>query len=319
MLFFYELMPEKHKPRYFSAMEIRQLKYFMGVAETLNFSKAAVNLNIVQPALSRQIQQLEESLGIVLFERDKRNVNLTPAGGYLRDEVLKLEKRFHDILAHAHAIQNGQIGTIRIGYPGSALYSVLPDTLCLLREKLPLLEGILTEIHELNVADSLLNCHIDVCFSREGLNLHPGVCVRELFSEPLALVVPEGHPLNKSNFKSIAQCRNEAFILPYLTGWNQYRQQVYGIFNPAGFEPRIAYESNYGATIMRLVEKNLGVSILPLSYRVGSSLKLRFIPLKAQTTLYLLWRSGEQSPGVRNFISVCEEAVRGLNLEFPCE
>lgn len=300
-------------------MELRQIKYFLGVAETLNFSKAALNLNIVQPALSRQIQQLEQDLGVVLFERNNRNVRLTPAGAYLRDEMIKLDKRFNDTLGHALSIQNGHVGTIRIGYPGSALYSILPEVLCLLQNKLPLLDGVLTEMAEVKVLETLVNGHIDVCFSREEVYDHPNICQRKLFSEHLALVVPEKHPLTKENFKSIEQCREEGFILPYLADWQRYRQLIYGIFSQEGFAPRIAYESNYGATIMRLVEKNLGISILPLSYRMGSSLKVRFIPLKTQTTLYMVWRTDDHSPIVRNFIALCDEAAQHLDLNFECK
>ena len=300
-------------------MELRQIKYFLGVAETLNFSKAAIHLNIVQPALSRQIQQLEQDLGVKLFERNNRNVQLTPAGAYLRDEMIKLDKRFQDILIQALSIQNGHMGTIRIGYPGSVLYSILPEVLCLLQQKLPLLDGVLSEMAEVDVLESLVHGNIDVCFSREEIYEHPSVCQRKLFSEPLALVVPEAHPITKENFRSIAQCREEGFIFPYMADWQHYRQLIYGIFNQEDFVPRIAYESNYGATIMRLVEKNLGISILPLSYRMGSSLKLRFIPLKTETTLYLVWRSGDQSPIVRNFIALCDEAAQHLDLSFVCK
>lgn len=299
-------------------MELRQIKYFLGVAETLNFSKAAINLNIVQPALSRQIQQLEEDLGVILFERDKRNVRLTLAGVYLRDEMIKLDRRFQDTLSQAISIQNGHIGTIRIGYPGSALYSILPEALCLLQQKLPLLEGVLSEMAEVKVVETLVNGHVDVCFSREETYDHPNVCQRKLFSEPLALVVPEHHAITKENFKSIGQCREEGFILPHMADWQQYRQRIYSIFSPEGFEPRIVYESNYGATIMRLVEKNLGISILPLSYRMGSSLKVRFIPLQTQTTLYLVWRTDDHRPIVRSFIALCDEAAQHLDLQFEC-
>ncbi|MBL7780928.1 MAG: LysR family transcriptional regulator [Saprospiraceae bacterium] len=299
-------------------MELRQIKYFLGVAETLNFSRAAVNLNIVQPALSRQIQQLEQELGVVLFERNNRNVLLTPAGAYLRDEMIKLDKHFQDTLNHAISIQNGYVGTLRIGYPGSALYSILPEVLCLLQQKLPLLDGVLSEMAEVKVLDSIVNGHIDVCFSREEIYDHPKVCQRKLFSEQLALVVPEQHPLTKENFESLAQCREDGFILPFLADWQMYRQLIYSMFNRDGIIPRIAYESNFGGTIMRLVEKNLGVSILPLSYRMGSSLKVRFIPLKTETTLYLVWRTDDHSPIVRNFIDLCDEAARGLDLDFEC-
>lgn len=299
-------------------MELRQIKYFLGVAETLNFSKAAINLNIVQPALSRQIQQLEQDLGLVLFERNNRNVRLTPAGAYLRDEMVKLDKRFKDTLAQARSIQSGHLGTIRIGYPGSALYSILPEVLCLLQEKMPLVEGVLSEMAEVEVLGALVNSYIDVCFSREEIYDHPNICHRKLFSESLALVVPEHHPITKENFTSIAQCKDEGFVLPFFANWQRYRQLIYGLFSQAGFVPRIAYESNFGATIMRLVEKNLGIAILPLSYRMGSSLKVRFIPLETKSTLYMVWRTDDHSPIVRNFIALGDEAAQHLDLNFEC-
>jgi DNA-binding transcriptional LysR family regulator len=261
---------------------------------------------------------LEQDLGVVLFERNNRNVRLTPAGVYLRDEMIKLDKRFKDTLSHAISIQKGHVGTIRIGYPGSALYSILPEVLCLLQHKMPLLDGVLTEMAEVKVLETLVNGHIDVCFSREEVYDHPNVCQRKLFSEPMALVVPDQHAITRENFKSIAQCREEGFILPYLADWQRYRQLIYGIFSREDFVPRIAYESNFGATIMRLVEKNLGISILPLSYRMGSSLKVRFIPLKIQTTLYLVWRTDDHSPIVQNFIALCDEAAGKLDLNFEC-
>jgi LysR family transcriptional regulator, benzoate and cis,cis-muconate-responsive activator of ben and cat genes len=296
-------------------MELRQIRYFLGVAHELNFSRAAEKLNIVQPALSRQIQQLEEQLGFRLFERDKRNVQLTPAGYFLKKEWELWLGRLDDTCHKAERISRGQVGELRIGYPGSALYSILPEVLALVRERLPEVEAKLSEVAELDLIGAIGEGLIDVGFTREWIT-DPFFEIKNLFEEPMALVVPESHPLNERTFIDIEQCRHELFILPSMPNNLQYRQRIYGLFAEANYLPKVVFESNYGATILRLVEKQLGVSILPISYRLGSSLKLRFIPLSSKTQLHLMWRRDDNNPVLLNFLKLCNEAVTRLHLNF---
>jgi LysR family transcriptional regulator, benzoate and cis,cis-muconate-responsive activator of ben and cat genes len=296
-------------------MDIRQLTYFLGVAEELHFSRAAEKLFIVQPALSRQIQQLEAELGVLLFERDKRNVRLTAAGSYFRDEINRLQHQLTYITEQTRRIHQGAVGKIRMGHPGSALYSILPETLAMMYERFPDVKVQLTEIAELELMEALKNYEIDVGFTRE-ITVDPRFSTDLLFEEHFALVVPSEHPLNTSTFRDISQCRTEEFILPKIDVDINYGKILHGIFEEKGFRPKVVYHSNYGATILRLVEKKLGLSVLPISYREGaSSLGVRFLKLPTVTQLYLIWRADDTNAVLPHLREIAQAAVKKLCLD----
>ena len=295
-------------------MDIRQLTYFLGVAEELHFSRAAEKLFIVQPALSRQIQQLEEELGVLLFERDKRNVKLTPAGAYFRDEVSRLSHQLTYITEQTRRIHSGSVGKIRMGHPGSALYSILPETLAMMHQRFPEVNVQLTEIAETELLEALHNYDIDVGFTRE-MNVTRQFSTDLLFEEHFALVVPADHWLNEQNFQDISQCREAEFILPKIGGDVNYGKILHRIFEDRGFRPKVVYHSNYGATILRLVEKKLGLSVLPISYRHGASaLAVRFLQLPTVTQLYLIWRTDDANAVLPHIRKMAKEAVKRLAL-----
>ncbi|MFN3850229.1 MAG: LysR family transcriptional regulator [Spirosomataceae bacterium] len=287
-------------------MEFRQIKYFLGVAEELHFSKASEKMFIAQSALSRQIQQLEDELGILLFDRDKRNVKLTPAGAFLKIEWQRLSNELQNIHRHAKQIHKGEDGEIRIGHPGSAIYSILPDLLSQMQTKYPAVTMTLTEITETELVESLLNYQTDVGFTRE-LSEHPDLEIQTLFSEPFALVLNEKHPLASQENLSLKMFRNEKFILPPLSVNSKYCIKLREMTRKHGFIPNVVFESNYGSTILRLVDKNLGVSILPVSYSCNAVKSLRFIPLQDTSELYLLWRRNDENPIFKNFIQIVNE------------
>ena len=296
-------------------MDIRQLTYFLGVAEELHFSRAAEKLFIVQPALSRRIQQLEEELGVLLFERDKRNVKLTAAGSYFREEISRLQHQLNYITEQTRRIHSGEVGKIRMGHPGSALYSVLPETLAMMYERFPDINVQLTEIAELELMQALKNYEIDVGFTRE-MTVNERFSTELLFEEHFALVVPSDYPINESNFEDIRQCREAEFILPKIDVDVNYGKILHGIFEEKGFRPKVVYHSNYGATILRLVEKKLGISVLPISYRHGASaLGVRFLKLPTVTQLYLIWRADDTNAVLPHLREIAGAAAKKLCLD----
>lgn len=296
-------------------MELRQLKYFLGVAEDLHFSKAAEKLFVAQPALSRQIQQLEDEWGVLLFERDKRNVKLTPAGEFLKEEVKKLLNQVENIKKRTRQIQHGEEGEIRIGHPGSAVYSVIPELLVALNEKYPKIKVTLGEILEVDLVKSIQNASIDVGFIRES-PFDNNLSSKVLFRENFALVIPDNHWLNEENFENMGQLKNESFILPPKHAGETYYNVLLGICQREDFLPEIMFESNFGATILRLVEHNLGVSILPVSYKYGSNLKVRFLELKnipEKTELSMVWRKDDNNPVLKSFLKVANMLTFGMD------
>jgi LysR family transcriptional regulator, benzoate and cis,cis-muconate-responsive activator of ben and cat genes len=290
-------------------MEFRQIKYFLGVAEDLHFSRASERLYIAQSALSRQIQQLESEINIKLFDRDKRNVKLTPAGEFLKNEWKRMTNEADDILRHARQINSGEVGRIRLGHPGSAIYSILPKALGIMQQQIPDVKIELIEITELELIDGLLNYQIDVGLTRE-ISSNPILESRSLFAENFALVVNQSHRLVIDNFKSLKQTRDEKFILPTFRENSAYSEHIVSIFRQHGFKPKKAFESNFGATILKLIEQNLGISIMPISYAKGAPANVRFIPLPDISELFITWRKTDLNPALKKTIKIFEDEGR---------
>ncbi len=292
-------------------MEFRQLQYFLGVANELHFSKAAEKLFIAQPALSRQIQALEENLGVLLFERDKRNVKLTPAGEYLREEAIQVISQLENITKRTQLIHSGGEGEIRIGHPGSAIYSVIPPLLSKLRNDFPQIKANLSEILEDDLYGNLKNYQIDVGFVREPLS-DKNLSTKVLIEESFALILPENHWITPENFRSLAQVKNEHFVLPPRHVGSTYYDLLVRMCEREGFLPNVVHESIHGATILRLVEYSLGISIMPISYRLSTAMRVKFIELSdipERTQLSMAWRKNDTNPILQNFLKVADEMV----------
>lgn len=289
-------------------MEFRTLQYFLGVASELHFSKASEKLFIAQPALSRQIQQLENELGVVLFERDKRNVKITPAGEYLQMEATKILAQLDNVRLRTQQIHKGEEGELRIGHPGSAVYSVLPPLLSALRLYFPNIKTNLSEIMDRDLYTFLNNYQIDIGFIREPLP-DKNICSKVIFEESIALILPENHPITQENFTSLAQVKDESFILlPRLSG-TTYHDMLSQMCEKSGFLPNVVHESNYGATILKLVEQNLGVSLMPISYKYSSAMRVKFIDLNRfseRTQLSIAWRRDDTNPLIGNFLKLAD-------------
>ena len=292
-------------------MEFRQLQYFLGVANELHFSKAAEKLFIAQPALSRQIQALEENLGVLLFERDKRNVRLTPAGEYLREEAIQVVSQLENITKRTQFIHRGEEGELRIGHPGSAIYSVIPPLLSKLRSDFPQIKANLSEILEDDLYGNLKNYQIDVGFVREPYS-DKMLATKVLLEESFALILPENHWITAENFTSLAQIKYEHFVLPPRHLGSIYYDLIIRMCRREGFTPNVVHESIHGATILRLVEYNLGISIMPTSYRFSTAMRVKFIELTdipERTQLSMAWRRNDTNPILQNFLKVADEMV----------
>ncbi len=287
-------------------LEFRHFKYFLAVAKELHFRKAAELLYISQPGLSRQIKQMEEDLGIKLFERNNRKVELTKAGEYLQKELNNHFKRLDDIINHAQLLHKGIDGKLKLGYVGSAMQELIPELLLKFREISSDVLVNLTEMDNRTQIQALFDMDIDVGFVRlervpRGLKIHPA---RE---ETFSLVLPENHPVDETNFKSLAQFKNENFILFDASYSESYYEKVMQIFDDSGFYPNVSHSTVNASSIYRLVENNFGISIVPTSLRYGYNFKIKFIELKnisQRTALKIVWNSKNTNPVLLSFIGI---------------
>ncbi len=286
-------------------IELRHYKYFLALAKDLHFRKAAERLYISQPGLSRQIKQMEEDLGIKLFERHNRKVELTKAGLYLQKELKTTFKHLDDIIEHAKLLNNGLDGHLKLGYLGSAMQFVIPDLLLKYKNQYPHVLFSLSEMDNEKQIQALLNREIDIGFVRmervpRGINIQP------IFKDTFSLVLPKDHPINESNFKDLSQFTDEAFILFESSYSESYHEKVMQIFDHSHFSPIISHQAVNASSIFRLVEKKFGISIVPTSLKFGYNMAIKFIELKnipQRTTLRMVWNSKNTNPVLQNLIN----------------
>ncbi|MCC3160435.1 LysR family transcriptional regulator [Hymenobacter sp. 15J16-1T3B] len=289
-------------------MNLHHIRYFLRLADRLHFWQTAEQLGITQSSLSRHIQGLEQELGFALLERRSRTVRLTAAGQLLQAEWTRLLAEFDAVQRHAGQLSRGEVGSLRLGHVGSVAYDWLPRLLQGFTARYPL---VALELHEIGAADSeqqLLSYQLDAGFWREPAR-NPALVSEPVFAEPLALAVPAAHPVRADTFTSLAELRDERFILSSFAGDGTYAQTLRGMFAAYGFAPRRTITSDFGATILSLVAAGLGVAVLPMSYAASPAPGLRFLPLPHHTTVYLTARRDDPSVVVANLRAEVERLV----------
>ncbi|MRT94594.1 LysR family transcriptional regulator [Ancylomarina sp. 16SWW S1-10-2] len=286
-------------------IELRHYRYFLALAKDLHFRKAAERLYISQPGLSRQIKQMEEDLGICLFERHNRKVELTKAGIYLQKEIKDVFKQLDDITEHAKLLNDGLDGNLKLGFVGSAMQNVIPDLLLKYKSKHPQVLFSLNEMDNEKQIQALLNREIDVGFVRMG-RVPRGINAQSIFEDTFSLVLPKDHPLDESNFESLSQFKEEAFIL-FESSFNEsYHEKVMQIFDHSHFSPIISHQTVNASSIFRLVEKKFGVAIVPTSLKLGYNMNIKFIELNnipQRTTLQVVWNNMNINPVLNSLIN----------------
>src|SRR4030095_7490220 len=178
-------------------MDIQQIKNFLVLCDTLNFRKAAEQINIVQPALSRQIQLLENEMGAMLFNRSKRAVTLTAAGLFFQKEADRILQDLNKSIIRTAQVHNGEAGEVKITHSSSAMNTVVPSFLVNVKNRLPDVKTIAQETSNFQQIEMLLTRKTDLGVA-QTLILPPEVGSKLLYVENFVLILPGGHPLSKS-------------------------------------------------------------------------------------------------------------------------
>lgn len=293
------------------AMELRHLHYFIVVAEELHFARAAERLHMAQPPLSQQIQKLEQELGVQLFYRTRRHVQLTEAGYVFLEQARLTIAQAEQAITAVQRASRGEIGRLVIGFVGSAMFAVLPDILRVYRERFPDVHLVLRELTTSQQVHALHNGRIDVGFIRPPL-ADDTLSVQVILREPLLIALPENHPLSAQPELPLQALAREPFILfPRHLGSSFY-DQIVSYCQQAGFSPGIVQEAIEMQTIVSLVAANMGVALVPASLqnlrRVGVAYK-SIAGATPITELAMTWRKEHTSPVLEAFMHVVEEAL----------
>jgi DNA-binding transcriptional LysR family regulator len=288
-------------------MELRHLRYFIAVAEELNFSRAARRLGISQPPLSKQIRQFERELGVRLFDRQATGVTITEAGTVIWEAARQIVEDADALGRLAVQLSAGNFGVVRVGTVGSALMGELPQLIRMAQDAMP---DVAIEVEEIQTGDqstAFLNHRIDIGIFRPPVPV-PGLRAVTLSRELLVAVLPAGHRASTSGQVDVAELRDDTFVLfPRRLGVGLW-DSVMSCCQDAGFRPHAVVETPNIQAMVGLVAAGLGVSLLPESVRHFQLPNVRYVPLRDApvSTLKLGWIEGRTPPAVRRFVELAQ-------------
>ncbi|MBE9103198.1 LysR family transcriptional regulator [Vacuolonema iberomarrocanum] len=289
-------------------MELKQLKYFVAVAEELNFRRAAERLFMEQPPLSRQIRRLEEELQVELFHRSKqRGVTLTASGQAFLDEA-RLTLSQAERAAKA-AQQASKSEVLAIGFSICAFNRVLPDLIQRYRQQYPDVRVTLTEMLAEAQIQAILGKTIDIGFVHGPLS-HPGIVTRTLLTEPLVVALPPDHPLTRLEKIDVRSLAKEPFILFAEQLKTDLYAQIIQLCQQAGFSPRIVQEASPPEILLGLVASGMGISLVAAGAEFRHRSEVVYRPLLTSAPaleIAAAWHERSTSSSLENFLALVKQ------------
>ncbi|WP_042461982.1 LysR family transcriptional regulator [Neobacillus dielmonensis] len=290
-------------------MELRQLEYFTVVAEELHFGRAALRLQMTQPPLSQQILQLERELGVKLFERSKRHVELTNAGKVFLHEVRQILPQLELAKAAAQRAQMGVVGRLVIGFVGSATFDILPIIVREFQEQFPSVDLDLREMPTPMQIEAFHRKEIDIGFVRPPV-VDPLLSLLSVHQETCIAVVPKWHSLAKRASVSMSELSTERFILVEREVWSSWYDDILSKCRDAGFSPIIRQDVKEIQTAVGLVAAGLGISIVPKSTVNLHARDVAYVSIEGeapQVKMSIAWRTDNQSTIVKQFLDTVKQ------------
>lgn len=294
-------------------MELRQLRYFIAVAEEMNITRAAQRLHMTQPPLSRQLQLIEDEIGLPLFERGARPLKLTDAGRVLYAQARRVLEQADELAPLTRRLAQAA-ERIVIGFVPSMLYGALPEVIRAFREAAPAVELSLIEMFTLEQLGALKGGRIDIGFGR--LRFDDDRLVREvLVEERLIAALPDGHPLAAPDASiSLADIAGQTLIVYPSTPRPSFADQQLSALRDGGLAPAAVHEVRELQTALGLVAAQVGVSLVPESVegvRVKGVAYRRLPEPVATSPIILSRRLHDESRATALFCSLARELMAG--------
>jgi DNA-binding transcriptional LysR family regulator len=287
-------------------MDIRHLRYFCVLAEQLHFTKAALLLNVAQPALSHQIKQLEEELGTQLVERTNRRVRLTAAGELFRDRATRILEQLDQAARETARAGQGEAGNLVIGVVSTAVCSVLPELLRSVRREAPRISIDIREMEPGEQVEALRREIIDIGLLFLAIQ-DPAFDSLVISRERLIMALPTGHPAANSEKVHLSDLPAETFLIPRRQPVRGFHEVVLETLRSGGIQTPRLQPTRLLQTAVFLVAGQLGVALVPESFRLH--LRVRgcvyrdIAGMPAYADLIGVWRRSSVPPVLRRFLS----------------
>jgi DNA-binding transcriptional LysR family regulator len=298
-------------------MDLKRLKYFVTVAEELHFGRAAKRLHITQPPLSQQIQLLEHELGMMLFHRTRRRVELTSIGKVFLGEARALLKQSEDAVARTRRVQRGESGRLSIGWMPWSVLTPLP---MMIREFCQRFPEVHLDIHSLSAESQLeaiqegtIDAGFVLWISDFGLPAGTGRLKTEIvLKPPLVVVVPQTHRFASAGRVELAELANEPYILFKRESGQVFYDYVISFYQRNGLRLNIRHEADHPSTVLGLVAAGLGITILPFTstHAIPGVVCCDLPAASPQLEIALTWRPQNDSALLANFT----ETIRNYRL-----
>jgi DNA-binding transcriptional LysR family regulator len=299
-------------------MELRHLRYFVGVAEELHFARAAARLGISQPPLSQQIGQLEAELGVRLFERTSRSVQLTSAGlAFLPAARATLEQAERAITI-AHRAARGQLGELNLGFNASAPFvPMIARSIFAFRQAFPDVKLNLTEVAGSAQLTALTDHALDACFVRSKCRpeMGDGVAVTPILRERLFVALRPDHPLADKDL-TLRDLAGEPMIVYAREHGATFTDELLGMLRDVGVEPRIEHRVREVSTLLGMAAAGVGVAVVAESLCALQSARLVYRPLgdpESITSIWLTHLSEGASLPCRHFLDIVTRESAGYD------
>ena len=297
-------------------MELRHLRYFVSVAERKGFREASRFLHVSQPAISKTLAQLEQELGVQLFARSGRTVQLTPQGEVFYKETLRTLQQADHAVETAKRAARGEIGTFTLGFCSVATYSFLPRVVQQYKALQPGVQLLLKEMNPPQQEVAFLRREIDAGITRLPFakKLAPDLAVKSILQEPLVIATSTAHPFTGKKRK-IDDLSEEPFILLQRDGAPNVYDAILGLCQKSGFAPKVAGEADVMHTLFTLVAAGQGIALVPACVMNQRPEGVRFMRLQHddyKAELVLAWRKDSQSSTLPSFVRLMEQTRKEI-------
>ncbi len=290
-------------------MELRHLRYFLVVAEELHFGRAAARLHITQPPLSQQIRQLEDELGVSLFKRTKRRVQLTEAGRVFQDAARQMLDQAEQAVRTTQRVHRGEVGPLTLGFVGSAIAGIFSEMVLAFRARFPEVELTLQELTTGQQVKALRERRIDVGILRPPIG-EADFALETIYSESFVVVLPRSHPLAAQRRIALRELAGETVVMVPRDLGPEVEDDAVEFCRRAGCDPQRLPGATQMLTVIGLVAAGTGLSLVPASMQTVRWKGIVYRPVQDRmppADLAMAWRRDTASAVVTRFVDLVRE------------